>query len=64
MNAAMGNDVWKASGGHGYKKEFQSIMALEPQGRLAGNHTLFNILSRKQTLPPQIYLPMLSNHLL
>ena len=63
MNAAMATDAWKARGAMAIKRVSEHHGNWEPSGRLSGNHTLFNILSRSKHFH-QIYLPMLSNHLL
>lgn len=63
MNAAMATDAWKARGAMAIKRVSEHHGNWEPSGRLSGNHTLFNILSRSKHFH-QIYLPMLLNHLL
>jgi len=58
-----GNGCLESQGGMAIKRVSEHHGNWEPSGRLSGNHALFNILSRSKHFH-QIYLPMLSNHLL
>lgn len=58
-----GNECLESRGAMAIKRVSEHHGNWEPSGRLSGNHTLFNILSRGKRFL-QIHLPVLSNHLL